>query len=282
MSFLRMLATLGLALASGCEESSCFAGSTMVATPRGQRAIRELAIGDEIWSYDHVTCRFAIGRVTAVHRSSAAIRSIRTVNGVLRAVTDSHPLFVPARSEFVAASAIAVSETLLHWDGDPESPPVKSEVLGAEWPAPGDTVEVFNLTVGGAYSTFFADGFFVHNKSVPPPNCAPPTVHVRATSALCVGENVNIEVLDVYGVCLTNEELRARTVLATSDPSVILVEGWTALGADAGAATITALVDGKPAGKTSLVVTSCDKDAHVDSPEAGFADASFGDADVGD
>lgn len=261
----RTLTALALALSAGCSEydDSCFAGATMIATPLGPRPIRDLAIGDEVWSYDHVTRKFAIGKVTAIHRSRGAIRSLRTAAGVLAAVTDSHPVFVASLGEFVATKTIAVGAKLLQWNGDPESPPRETAVLGFDSPAPGDTVEVFNLTVGDAFSTFFADGFYVHNKSVPPAMCTGEAqVHVDAPTAICVGWRSEIR---FFGSCLDPDGQRTRTILATSDPAVLVTEGLTAIGVGVGPATIDVLVDGRKVGEHSLVVADCAKDGGIDS-----------------
>jgi hypothetical protein len=263
MNVCRTLATLAIALSSGCSEygDSCFAGSTRVATPRGPRPIRDLAIGDEVWSYDHVTRRFAIGRVTAIHRSRGAIRSLRSANGVLAAVTGTHPLFAAKRADFVAASAIAIGEELLHWDGDPDRMPVASEVLAVESPTGDDTVEVFNLTVGDAYSTFFADGFYVHNKEEVPPTCPyGPLVNLYVADTACIGAQKHVS---VYGACEASQELLDSVVLATSDPSVIVIEGRTATAVGSGTATITGLVDGRPRAEALITVTNCAADAGV-------------------
>lgn len=257
----RALTALALALSTGCIEdgASCFAGGTMIATPRGPRAIRDLVVGDEVWSYDHVTRRFAIGTVTAIHRARGEIRSIRTAAGVLAAVTASHPLFVADQSEFVAARTLENGAKLLHWNGDPEAAPRETEVLGFDSPAPGDTVEVFNLTVGDAFSTFFADGFFGHNKTVPLVPCtATSRVTVDAPTEICVGWKSDIR---LFGSCATSE----TTILATSDPAVLVTEGLTATGVGVGAARIDVLIDGRKVGEHSMVVSDCTKDGGADA-----------------
>jgi len=263
-------AALGLALVSGCEEQdSCFAGDTRIATPRGLRAIRDLAVGDEIWSYDHEARRFAVGTIAAIHRARGAIRSVSTAHGCLAAVTESHPLYVAARREFVRAAGVAVGERLLHWNGDRESPPEASEVLGFASPAPGDEVEVFNLTVGGAFSTFFADGFYVHNKEpvfdCPEQPAAPERVTVTTSATMCIGTRGDVELsdADLPGFC-ANAAI-ANVVLATSNPSVLVIEGRKAIAVGAGSATVTALVDGKPAGSATITVAACAADAAAET-----------------
>jgi hypothetical protein len=258
-------------LATACEDS-CFAGSTLIATPRGPRAIRELAIGDEVWSYDHVERHFAVGKVTAIHRARGAIRSLHTAAGVLSAVTDSHPLFVVTNGAFVAAAAIQIGATLLHWNGDPESVPAPTQVIGFDSPAPGDTVEVFNLTVGEAFSTFFADGVFVHNKEYwrPPPCADGPIFALDAPATVCVGTRTNVR---VWTDCEATPEQLDGVVLATSDPSRIVFEGRAAIAVGAGTVTIVALVDGKPHREATITVQDCASDAAAGDTSAP-ADAS--------
>jgi hypothetical protein len=134
----------------------------LIATPNGRRKICELAVGDPILSYDPVERSFTTAKVGAIYRSRGEVRTVRTTRGELGAVTESHPVFVAARG-FAPVASLTVEDAMLFWDGG-DAPELASivEIVPA---APGDTVEVFDLTIEGAYPAFFADGFLVHNKS---------------------------------------------------------------------------------------------------------------------
>lgn len=261
----RAALVMSAVLLGACGEDSCFAGPTRIATPRGPRAIRDLAVGDEVWSFDPIERRFAVGRVAAIHRARGEVHTLRTARGELRAVTASHPIF--SRGELVRAADLALRAPLLHWDGDPASWPQESELLSKSPATPGDEVEVFNLTVEGAFSTFFADGIFVHNKSVPP-SCTEiaERMLVRAPSKMCVGETARIDVTDLFiASCPTDASLADRAVLATTNPAVVVVDGTTLIAVGPGGATIRALVDGASLGETSVLVRTCEADAGTDA-----------------
>ena len=263
---------------AGCDgEDSCFAGGTMISTPSGRRPIRDLAVGDSVWSYDPRERRFALGVVSHVHRARREVRSVLTASETIQAVTSAHPLYVASRRTFAADARLG--ETMLEWDDDPAKQPAESSIVGFASPAPGDAVEVFNLTVAGAFSTYFADGFLVHNKTVPP-SCeywdtlvSVSTVHTK----LCTGQSSALRVTNEPALfnCSTPEELARRVVFATSDPSVLIVEGTDAIAVGPGVGTITLLLGGKRRGQVSIVVRDCtDAGTVTDAADADADDAS--------
>ena len=70
---------------------------------------------------------------------------------------------------------------------------MNADRVRADEPIGEDTVEVFNLSVGGA-RTFFADGHLVHNKDDDVP-CGEP-YEVTEPAVVCIGETKTIEVRD--------------------------------------------------------------------------------------
>jgi hypothetical protein len=270
----RTIAALALGLAACSEQDSCFAGVALISTPSGRRRIRELAVGDEVWSFDPIEKRFAVGTIKHIHRARGEVRSVRTARGAIGAVTASHPLFVASRASF--AADVKVGETLLAWDDNPDAQPIATPIVELAPAAPGDTIEVFNLTVDGAFSTYFADGFFVHNKT-PVPTCA--SWEEMATlkaekSELCVGEKTALAVtnLGIGQGCYTEEEFAKRVVLATSDPSIVGLDGRTAIALKGGSAMIDLLIAGQKKAAAIITVTACTTDAAVE--DAATTDAT--------
>lgn len=100
----RVVAAITLALAAcGTQQGdSCFGGPTLISTPRGRRRIRDLSIGDEVWSFDPVAKRFAVGTVSEIHRARGEVRAVRTARGAIGAVTASHPLFIASGLDYLA------------------------------------------------------------------------------------------------------------------------------------------------------------------------------------
>jgi hypothetical protein len=143
-----MRAVIASLAVSMCE-GSCFVARTRVATPSGDRAIAELAVGDA------VLCSDDVGVVKAIHRARGAIFAIITNRGEVLGVTATHPFFVG--DAFVPVAELRVGDVLHHREGP-------ATIVAIHPVAEGDTVEVFNLTVEGT-PTYFADGFLVHNKS---------------------------------------------------------------------------------------------------------------------
>jgi hypothetical protein len=278
----RAIAALALGLAACSERTdSCFAGTTLISTPRGRRRMRELAVGDEVWSYDPTEKRFAIGTVSAIHRSRGEVRSVRTARGAIGAATATHPLFIASREAF--AADVKVGETLLAWDDSPDTQPVAAPVLELVAVAPGDTIEVFNLTVAGANPTYFADGFFVHNKSREL-TCDDMMSSARISITnpqLCVGEStaLTIESDAVRAGCTTDAAFQKRVVLSTSDAKVLGIEGRNAVGRGIGTATVTVVLEGRTAAEVSIDVHAC---SGFDAGADASADTFTPDADAGD
>ncbi len=158
--------TAGLAVAFGCAcEGSCFVGSTRVKVPGGDRAIRELRLGDEVMAYDLAAGTLVAVRVRAVHSGRVAeVYRVTRPGGVLAGVTASHPIFEVGLQQFVRADELAPESRLLVLDGVVEAEVRPAIIEGIERVALNDLVTVFNLTVDGP-STYFAEGVLVHNKS---------------------------------------------------------------------------------------------------------------------
>jgi hypothetical protein len=248
-----------MALAGCSQQDSCFGRSTLISTPRGKRPLGELTIGDEVWSFDPSSRSFAIGRIAHVHRARGLVRTLRATGVTIASATASHPIFCVSANAFVREPRTVVS-----WDDRHtlrEARVQAVEVLGEQ--------DVFNLTVDGAFSTYFADGVLVHNKSIEPDMCTGEFIRldmVDQDRVLCVGDITRLRWTNELVVfnCTTQDELRRRLTFATSDPSVLIVEDIDVRAVSSGTARITLLLDGAPRSQLAVTVRECVSDAGSD------------------
>ncbi len=201
-----------------------------------------------------MTSRLAIVAVQAIHRTRGRIHTVRTSRGAIAAVTATHPLYVATRSTFAPAASLTSNDRLLYWNGDH---PVAADIIDVVAPIGDDTVDVFNLTVGGA-RTFFADGHLVHNKDPGAP-CGQP-YEVEALAEVCIGETKTIEVRDS---CFSRVA-RERIALKLTRPLVGSVDGASLTGTNEGPTDIVVSVDGNAVRSFALKVVRCATDAGAD------------------
>jgi hypothetical protein len=102
--------------AKGYAQAGCFRGDTMVATEAGPRAIRDVRVGDKVWSWDDAQQKKVLSRVTQTFAFPA--RELRTLvaDGHTFHVTDRHPFWVEGRG-WVQASALAAGDKLRTGEG---------------------------------------------------------------------------------------------------------------------------------------------------------------------
>lgn len=139
----------GLSFGGGAEKG-CFAGDTLVLTPKGEVKISELREGDIVLTHvseNNPTLREA--RVTKLHK--ADVQGYLILNGHLK-VTPEHKIFV--NGNWSVAGNIQFGDTLIDSKGNAIS------VTSVEWQA--GTVPVYNIEVEGAH-TYIANGIYVHN-----------------------------------------------------------------------------------------------------------------------
>ncbi len=145
-----------VAMSALAQLSCCIARGARVKTPRGDRNIEDLGVGDEVVVVDPVTREQHVGLVSAVRSAKRECAVINTSRGSLR-LTPSHPLFDSARREWAPAGdwILGLRSALVHVDGD-------AHVMSVERFVGID--DVFDVSVSHPLHTFVADGVVVHNK----------------------------------------------------------------------------------------------------------------------
>ncbi len=145
----------------------CIARGTRVRTRRGDRAIEDFEVGDDLLCCDPATG--ALFDTTVTHVKRAHRECVRLAGeGFELVATSNHPLFDPVAREWAPAGDWALGQrgALLHVAKETATPVqvTRREVFHA-------VRDVFDLTVEHALHTFVANGIAVHNKPPPVTTC---------------------------------------------------------------------------------------------------------------
>ncbi len=175
----------------------CFRGDTPVATESGLRAIRDLKVGDLVWSRDEATGKDVLSPIERIFENPGfALREVVAGIETLH-TTDAHPFRVEGKG-WVKAKDLALGDRLVARDGAPISvasnrivdgtrfyagydrpaaSPGSARLSDLRWTAtsyapqsrmPQDTPEaptVFNIEVGTHHNYYVgASRILVHNK----------------------------------------------------------------------------------------------------------------------
>jgi RHS repeat-associated protein len=79
--------------AAGCRYT-CFAEGTLVSTPNGEVPIEQIAVGDQVYSYDEETGEEHPAEVVALHHRDVTELWLLQVGGETIETTDEHPFYV--------------------------------------------------------------------------------------------------------------------------------------------------------------------------------------------
>lgn len=146
---------------------SCLVTGTLISTPAGPLPVEQVQPGQKVFSFDHAQRCVTVCVVTRVFRHEDRLYGhLQLADGRRLLATDSHPIYVANRAEYVAAGEIAAGDEVVVLDQSSAVPrSTKVQVLQA-LVAGSERATVFDLTVEGHHN-YFADGILVHNKSPP-------------------------------------------------------------------------------------------------------------------
>jgi hypothetical protein len=139
-------------------EQTCFPAGTPIATPDSERAIEELTAGSAVLSWSAERGAPVVARVVDVKRRHASeLLELTLGDGRTLRVTANHPLFVPARADWVPAGELGPGDHVgVLSDG--RLTPVAIDAIAARTV----DVDVFDLTIETTHA-YFAGGVLAHN-----------------------------------------------------------------------------------------------------------------------
>jgi hypothetical protein len=175
----------------GATYFGCFRGDTMVETEAGRRPIRDVRVGDRVWSWDDAQNKRILSRVTQTYTYPA--RQLRTLvaGGETFRVTDRHPFWVDGRGWVEAAKLVAGdklrtggdalvsvrsnerADSIAFYQGYDASMdrsaalrhPIYQLQRVSTGTAPSESGIVYNIEVDGVHNYYVGDkGILVHNK----------------------------------------------------------------------------------------------------------------------
>ena len=137
--------------------SACFTADTKVLTEYGTKPIKDIEIGDKVWSYDIETGETELKSVTNIYIHEVyEILHLYTDEGTIDATTN-HPFYV-ADKGWVAAGDLEAGDEAHNIDG------TTSVVIGYEIEKFDKPILVYNLEVEGFHTYFVGDvPVLVHN-----------------------------------------------------------------------------------------------------------------------
>ena len=148
-------------ISGGLNPQYCFEAGTPVATAAGPVAIENVAVGDQVWSYDYLSGESALKTVTgtSVRQTNELVKI--TADGETVVTTPRHPFYVVDNKEYngyTAAKFLSVGDRILTSNG---SAATVSFIESVETDEP---VTVYNLSVEDNHSYYVGENeLLVHN-----------------------------------------------------------------------------------------------------------------------
>ena len=146
--------------------ASCVTGDTLISTPNGEVSIKDLTVGDEIYSVYEQTGEIVVANVTRVfvhdgvtdplqdYDTWPLMRLVFDDGSDLR-ITANHPMYSVSQEKWQQVQYFTVGERILS-DGSNENTIISVEELT-------DRPVVYNLVTNHGTHNYFADGVLVHN-----------------------------------------------------------------------------------------------------------------------
>jgi hypothetical protein len=136
----------------------CFPAGTPIATPDGDRPIEALAAGSPVLSWSAERGVPVTARVVDVKRRRAhELLELGLADGRVLRVSANHPLFVPARGDWVAAGDLRAGDQLAVLTEARLQPVAVARIANR-----AVDVDVFDLTIETTHA-YFAGGVLAHN-----------------------------------------------------------------------------------------------------------------------
>jgi hypothetical protein len=95
---------------------NCFPAGTLVATSKGDKAIEDVQVGDQVWAKNLTTGKRELRTVVGLFNKHTDELMDITVAGTVVSVTSKHPFYVPGRG-WVMSGLLHVGDKLLQRDG---------------------------------------------------------------------------------------------------------------------------------------------------------------------
>ncbi|MBQ4282889.1 MAG: hypothetical protein IJB96_03065, partial [Lachnospira sp.] len=136
----------------------CFTGETLVATEDGHKAIKDIKVGDYVYSCDTETGEVSLKKVTNVFVSDKdELYHVHTSTGETINTTEGHPFYVKGKG-YVVAAELEAGDVLVTSDGK------EVRVKAVTTTKLDEPVKVYNLEVEGNHTYYVtADEVLVHN-----------------------------------------------------------------------------------------------------------------------
>lgn len=156
----KLLAAAGVLGTLSCDPIVCVARGARVRTPRGERPIEDLEVGDTVLCVDPEQQQLVAAEISLVRSARRECIELRG-EGVVLTVTSDHPLYCPETKQWAPAGdwALGRRTQLLRVSAESMAP---VRITGVSTFA--GLHDVFDLTVDHPLHNFIANGLLVHNK----------------------------------------------------------------------------------------------------------------------